>query len=152
MSSLRSLPLRERARRNAAVPGHLNAAKRGDEHAFMVLYALRAEQAGLCAALGLPEHEVGPTLVQVFREVWHSLPRCDATRAVEFDAWLLEILCASVCARRGDEVSARFGWMSGVWELPAALRNVILLREVFGHPLGDVSSALGDSESTVQLW
>lgn len=42
--------------------------------------------------------------------------------------------------------------MSGVWELPAALRNVILLREVFGHPLGDVSSALGDSESTVQLW
>lgn len=144
--------MRERASRNAALPSHLEAAKRGDEQAFMTLYALRAEQAGVCAALGLPEHEVRSTLVQAFRETWHTLPKCDATQVVDFDAWLVEILSAAITSRRGTESRPTNEAGSQIWGLPAALRNVLLLREVFGHGLEEIARALGEPESTVRLW
>ncbi len=144
--------MRERATRNAVLPSHLEAAKRGDEHAFMTLYALRAEQAGLCAALGLPEHEVCPTLVQVFRETWHTLPKCDATQVVDFDAWFVGILCAAISTRRGSDSRATSEVGAQIWGLPAALRTVLLLRDVFGHGLEEIARALGEPETTVRLW
>ncbi|MCC6236786.1 MAG: hypothetical protein IT299_04335 [Dehalococcoidia bacterium] len=131
---------------------NLEAAKRGDERAFMTLYALRAEEAAVCTSLGLPEHEVKPAIVQAFREAWQTLPRCHATQAVDFDAWLLEILSRCITVRRGDESNPWQAPGDQIWGLPAALRTVMLLREVFGHSLEDIAHAQDEPESTVRLW
>lgn len=117
----------------------------------MTLYALRGEPSAVCAALGLPRHEVGPAVVQAFREAWQTLPKCTATKAVDFDVWLFGILSASVVARRGESDLAMETGMPA-WDLPAALREVLFLREVFGHGLGDIATALDEPESTVRLW
>ena len=150
MSSSKAASIRERARRDALLISNLEDAKRGDERAFMNVYTLRAEQAAVCASLDLPHHDVGPTLVQAFRDAWHTLPRCDATRAIDFDVWLLGILTVGITARRGGANSTAPG--APIWDMPAALRNVLLLREVFGHGLDEIARALDEPEPSVRLW
>lgn len=151
MTQPRQLTARERAKRDALIPANLQAAKRGDERAFMALYFWRAEQVAACAASGLPPAEVRHAVQQVFREAWHALPRCPATDALEFDVWLSREATRVILERRVANEEA-IEPDSHVWSLPAALREVVFLRDAFGHGLAQVARAIAQPEQTVRLW
>jgi DNA-directed RNA polymerase specialized sigma24 family protein len=141
---------RDRARRDALLPAALEAARRGDERAFMLLYHWRAQAVAGCIRLGLTEPAVRATVREVFQKAWHALPQCRAQDAVEFDVWLLRELSAAVQARRGELATPADA--PPVWDLPGALRETVLLRDAFGHGLDQVARALAQPVDTVRLW
>ncbi len=138
---------RDRAARDALLPAALEAARRGDEHAFMLIYHWRARAVWASARLAMPEDAARATVRAVFQRIWRALPDCRARDAVEFDAWLVGELGEIVIARRPEAPPE-----TAAWDLPVALRETVLLRDVFGHGLEQVARAFETPAETVRLW
>ncbi|MFN8639106.1 MAG: response regulator [Dehalococcoidia bacterium] len=140
---------RELGGSEVSLPSVLQAAKRGDEAAFRQLLGERARAVLACVRLAVPGEPSETATRELVRHAWRVLPRCEATDAAEFDAWLLDEIASVVVARRPETWPAA---TVDVWTLPAALRETVLLREVFAHRPEEIARVFEQPLETVEAW
>ena len=152
-------------------PGELtlaiNRAKTGDEHALRYLYLrFSGNVYGYTRSIVTDGHEAEDVTQQVFARLITAIGSYEP-RAVPFSAWLLRIAhnMAIDHIRRQRSTPSELEWLgsaestgsnelsmevrSAISSLPAAQREVVVLRHILGWSPPEIAERIGKSEEAV---
>lgn len=139
---------RERAARDGLVPSMLDAARRGDEFAFQVLYEWSVQGLAAYAALRSKPAARSALLRDVYRSAWERIPRFHEEAPAAFELWLIRLLEE----HRAKDDDRREGVRDTFSDIPAVLREALALRDIFERSVEQTALALTERPEQVRLW